>query len=48
MCSALETNIELISIRTDGKKSGVEHCPESPHIDYDENTIWAWLKDIIS
>ena len=32
----LETNIELISIRTDGKKSDVEHCPTSPYIEYDE------------
>ena len=32
----METNIELISIRTDGKKSDVEHYPQSPHIEYDE------------
>ena len=29
-------NIELISIRNDGKKSGVDHGPQSPRIDYDE------------
>ena len=41
VCNALEINIELISIRTDGKKSDVEHYPQSPHIEYDENTIWG-------
>ena len=48
LCNTLEINIELISVRTDGKKSDVEHYPQSPHIEHDENTIWAWLKDIIS
>ena len=48
LCNTLETNIELISIRNDGKKSDVDHYPHSPHIEYDENTIWNWLKDIIS
>ena len=32
VCNALDINIELISIRTDGKKSDVEHYPQSPHI----------------
>ena len=36
VCNALEINIELTSIRTDGKKSDVEHYPQSPHIAYDE------------
>ena len=36
VCNALEINIELISIRTDGKKSDVEHYPQAPHIEYDE------------
>ena len=40
LCNTLEINIELISIRNDGKKSDVDHCPQSPHIEYDENTIW--------
>ena len=31
-----------------GKKSDVDHCPQSPHIEYDENSIWVWLKVIIS
>ena len=35
-CNALDINIELISIRTDGKKSAVEHYPQSPHTQYDE------------
>ena len=48
LCNTLEINIELIPIRTDGKKSDVEHYLQSPHIEYDGNTIWAWLKDIIS
>ena len=48
LCSTLEINIELISIRNDGKKSDVDHYPQSPHIQYDENTIWVWLKGIIS
>ena len=39
VCNALELNIELISIRTDGKKSDVEHYPQSPYIEYDENAI---------
>ena len=40
MCNTLEINIELISIRNDGKKGDVDHYPQSPHIEYDENTIW--------
>ena len=36
VCNTLEINIELISIRTDGKKSGVEHYPKSPHIEYND------------
>ena len=36
MCNTLGINIELISIRNDGKKSGVDHGPQSPRIDYDE------------
>ena len=36
LCNTLETNIELISIRNDGKKSDVDHCPQSSHIEYDE------------
>ena len=35
VCNALEITIELISIRTDGKKSDVEHYPQSPHIQHD-------------
>ena len=27
LCNTLEINIELISIRNDGKKSDVDHCP---------------------
>ena len=48
MCNTLEINIEPLPIRTDGKKSDVEHYPQSPHIEYDGNTIWVWLKGIIS
>ena len=36
MCNTLEINIGLISIRNDGKKSDVDHYPQSPHIEYDE------------
>ena len=36
VCNTLEIDIELIPIRTDGKKSDVEHCPTSPYIKYDE------------
>ena len=36
VCNTLEINTGLISIRNDGKKSNVEHCPKSPHIDYNE------------
>ena len=36
LCNTLEINIELISIRNDGKKSDVDHYPQSPHIEYDE------------
>ena len=39
LCNTLEINIELISIRNDGKKSDVDHYPQSSHIEYDENTI---------
>ena len=46
LCNTLEINIELISIIKDGKKSDVDHYPQSPHIEYDENTIWDWLKVI--
>ena len=35
VCNALGTNINLSSIRTDGKKSDVEHYPTSPHIKCD-------------
>ena len=41
LCNTLETNIELISIRIDGKKSDVDHYPRIPYIEDDENTIWA-------
>ena len=37
VCNTLETKIEFISIRNDGKKSDVEHCPKSPHIEDNEN-----------
>ena len=36
VCNVLEININIISIRNDGKKSDVEHYPSSPHINYDE------------
>ena len=36
VCNALKINIELISIRTDGKKSDVEHYPTCPYIEYNE------------
>ena len=39
LCNTLEINIKLISIRNDGKKSDVDHYPQSPPIEYDENTI---------
>ena len=39
VCNALEINVELIPIRTDGKKSDVEHYPQPPRIQHDENTI---------
>ena len=32
VCNTLETNIELISIRHDGKNCDVEHYPKSPYI----------------
>ena len=35
LCNTLETNIELNSTRNDGKKSDVDHYPQSPHIEYD-------------
>ena len=47
LCNTLEINIELVSIRNDGKKSDADNYPQSPHIDYDENTTWVWLKVII-
>ena len=36
VCNTLEINIELISIRPDGKKSDVDHYPQSPYTEYDE------------
>ena len=36
VCNTLETNIELNSIRNDGKESDVEHYPKSPHIESNE------------
>ena len=40
VCNTLEINIELIPIRTDGKRCVVEHYPKSPHIEYNgENKI---------
>ena len=36
VCNTLEINIELISIRSDGKNCIVEHYPTSPYIQYDE------------
>ena len=36
VCNTPEINIELISIRPDGKKSDVDHYPQSPYIEYDE------------
>ena len=36
LCNTLEINIELVSIRIDGKKSDVDHYPPPPHIEYDE------------
>ena len=45
MCNALEININLISIRTDGKKSDVEHYPTSPHIKYDETYNLGLVKN---
>ena len=39
VCNILETNIEFISIRNDGKKSDVEHYPKSPYIEYNGNVI---------
>ena len=44
MCNALEINIELISIRTDGKKSDVEHYPQSSHTQYDEKYKFGLVK----
>ena len=44
LCNILETHIELIPLRNDGETSRVEHYGK----EYDENTIWAWFKDIIS
>ena len=39
VCNVFGININLISIRDDGKKSDVEHYPSSPHINYDESII---------
>ena len=36
LCNTLEIDNELISIRNDGKKNVVDHYPQSPHIEYDE------------
>ena len=36
MCNTLEINIELIPIRNEGKKSDVDHYPQTPHVAYDE------------
>ena len=44
VCNTLEIHIELISLRNDGETNRVEHYGK----DFDENTIWVWLKDIIS
>ena len=44
VCNTLEIHIELIPLRNDGETNRVEHDGK----EYDENTIWAWLKDIIS
>ena len=32
VCNTLNINIDLISIRNDGKTNDVEHYPRSPHI----------------
>ena len=39
VCNVLEINIELVSIRNDGKKCEVEHYPKSPYIEYNEHII---------
>ena len=39
VCNTLGINIELISIRTDGKTNDVEHYPNSPYIYYNEHII---------
>ena len=44
VCNALEINIERMSIRTDGKKSDVEHYPQSPYIEYDEKYSLGLVK----
>ena len=44
VCNTLEIHIELIPLRNDGGSHRVEQYGK----EYDENTIWAWLKDIIS
>ena len=43
-CNTLEIHVELISLRNDCGTNWVEHYGK----EYDENTIWVWLKDIIS
>ena len=45
VCNTLEIHIELISLRNDGETNRVEHYGK----DFDEkNTIWVWLKVVIS
>ena len=44
LCNTLEINIEFGSIRNDGKKSDVDHCPQSPHIEYDETCNLGLVK----
>ena len=43
VCNTLEIRIELISLRSNGENR-VEHYGN----DFDGNTIWVWLTDIIS
>ena len=45
LCNTLEINIELISIRNDGKKSDVDHYPQSPHIEYNEKYNLGLVKN---
>ena len=37
VCNVLEINIELISPRDDNEKCRVEHYPQCPSVEYDEN-----------